>query len=169
MLARLLAVREDIKVGIDPGTALAGRRAPGAGENPGAFNQALMDLGALVCTPREPACLVCPLSQLCEARQLGLQDRLPATTPKAPPLAVTEAAVVLVRDGRVLILECAAGRSLGAILGIPDGASGRRQSRRPIHGRHRRSARVDQSVSRESPPGSDRPSRRSATASPSIG
>ena len=67
-------------------------------ENAGAFNQALMDLGALVCTPREPGCLVCPLSSLCQARQLGLQDRLPAKTPKPLPLPVTEAAVVLVRE-----------------------------------------------------------------------
>jgi A/G-specific adenine glycosylase len=109
VLARLLAVREDIKVASTRERLwqAAARLVPA--ENAGAFNQALMDLGALVCTPREPACLVCPLSQLCQARQLGLQDRLPATTPKAPPLAVREAAVVLVRDRRVLILERAAG------------------------------------------------------------
>ncbi len=109
VLARLLALREDIKVATarERLWQAAARLVPA--ENPGAFNQALMDLGALVCTPRDPACLVCPLSQLCQARQLGLQDRLPTTTPKAPPLPVTEAAVVLVRNRRFLILERAPG------------------------------------------------------------
>ncbi len=105
VLARLLAVREDIKVASTKERLwqAASRLVPP--ENAGAFNQALMDLGALVCTPREPGCLVCPLSPLCQARQLGVQDRLPVSRPKAPPLQVTEAAVVLVRNGRVLILE----------------------------------------------------------------
>jgi A/G-specific adenine glycosylase len=105
VLARLLAVREDIKVASTKERLwLAAARLVPA-QNAGAFNQALMDLGALVCIPREPGCLVCPLSRLCQARGLGIQDRLPATAPKPPPLAVTEAAVVLVRDRRVLILE----------------------------------------------------------------
>jgi A/G-specific adenine glycosylase len=105
VLSRLLAVREDIRVASTKERLwqAAARLVPA--ENAGAFNQALMDLGALVCTPREPGCLVCPLSRLCQARQLGLQDQLPATVPKPPPLAVTEAAVVLVRDRRALILE----------------------------------------------------------------
>jgi A/G-specific adenine glycosylase len=105
VLSRLLAVREDIKVASTRERLwqAAARLVPP--ENAGAFNQALMDLGALVCSPREPACLVCPLSRLCQARQLGLQDQLPATVPKPRPLAVTEAAVVLVRDRRALILE----------------------------------------------------------------
>jgi A/G-specific adenine glycosylase len=105
VLARLLAVREDIKVASTKERLwqAASRLVPA--ENAGAFNQALMDLGALVCTPREPGCLVCPLSPYCQARQLGVQDRLPVSRPKAPPLLVTEAAVVLVRNGRVLILE----------------------------------------------------------------
>jgi A/G-specific adenine glycosylase len=109
VLARLLAVRDDLKVASTRERLwqAAGRLVPP--ENAGAFNQALMDLGALVCTPREPACLICPLKELCQARQLGLQDRLPATTPKPLPLAVTEAAVVIVRGGTVLIMERAPG------------------------------------------------------------
>lgn len=109
VLARLLAVSDDIKVAATRERLwmAAARLVPS--ENAGAFNQALMDLGALVCTPREPACLVCPVSKLCQARQLGLQDRLPATTPKPLPLAVTEAAVVIWHKGRVLILERAKG------------------------------------------------------------
>ncbi len=71
----------------------------------GTFNQALIDLGALVCTPREPGCLRCPLSKLCAACHFGLQDQLPVMTPKPPPMAVTEAAVVVRRRGSVLIVQ----------------------------------------------------------------
>ena len=77
----------------------------------GAFNQALMELGALVCTPREPACLLCPIARFCDAKRLGLQDRLPEITPKPRPQAVTEAAVMVVQYGQVLIVQ----RGLGGL------------------------------------------------------
>ena len=110
-----------------------------------------MDLGALVCTPREPACLVCPVSKLCQARQLGLQDRLPAKAPKPLPLAVTEAAVVMLRQGRVSDPRARARGPLGAILGIPDGAPGR--GRIPPADRRARTAICENrsNASRESP------------------
>jgi A/G-specific adenine glycosylase len=109
VLARLLAIRDDTKLASTNERLwqAASRLVPP--ENPGAFNQALMDLGALVCTPREPGCLICPLSPLCQARRLGLQDQLPISRPKAPPLPVTEAAVIVARAGRVLILQRAPG------------------------------------------------------------
>jgi A/G-specific adenine glycosylase len=109
VLARLLAVRGDIRVtgARERLWQAAGRLVPT--KHAGAFNQALIDLGALVCTPREPGCLVCPVSKLCQARQLGVQDRLPAKAHKPLPLAVSEAAVLVFRQGRVLILERAPG------------------------------------------------------------
>jgi A/G-specific adenine glycosylase len=109
VLARLLAVREDLKASSTRERLWQAAERLVPAEHAGNFNQALMDLGALVCTPREPACLVCPLSSLCAARQLGIQDRLPATTPKPAPEAVTEAGVVAVRGGRVLIVKRAPG------------------------------------------------------------
>jgi A/G-specific adenine glycosylase len=51
-------------------------------QNPRAFNQGLMELGALVCTPRNPACRVCPLREACVARATGRVDELPAPKPK---------------------------------------------------------------------------------------
>jgi A/G-specific adenine glycosylase len=110
VLARLLALRQNLK------TAPARERLWQAAErlvpaaNAGVFNQALMELGALVCTPREPACLFCPVASFCEARRLGLQDRLPETTPKPRPQQVTEAAAVVVRRGQVLIVQRGLGR-----------------------------------------------------------
>jgi A/G-specific adenine glycosylase len=71
----------------------------------GDFNQALMELGALVCTPTEPRCGACPLAADCIAQRLGLQETIPA---KAPPPAITdvsEAAVVIRRGSEVLLAQ----------------------------------------------------------------
>jgi A/G-specific adenine glycosylase len=75
----------------------------------GEFNQALMELGALVCTPQAPRCGVCPLRNRCQARRLGLQESIPLR-PRAPEVeAVDEAAVVLRRGLRVLLVQRPAG------------------------------------------------------------
>jgi A/G-specific adenine glycosylase len=105
VLVRLLAVREEIKTtsARDRIWHAAQRLVPKSGA--GTFNQALMELGALICTPREPACLLCPLASLCEARRLGLELRLPVTTPKPRPAAVAEACALVVRRGQVLIVQ----------------------------------------------------------------
>ena len=71
----------------------------------GDFNQALMELGALVCTPAAPRCAECPLAADCAARRLGLQDAIPARTPPPEPMEVREAAVVVRRGERVLLLQ----------------------------------------------------------------
>src|SRR5262249_54442354 len=105
VLARLLALRHDLKLATTRerlwDAAMRIVPARGAGD----FNQALIELRALVCTPRGAACLVCPLSRLCEARRLGLQDALPFTTPKPAPEAVKEACAVVVRNGQLLIVQ----------------------------------------------------------------
>jgi A/G-specific adenine glycosylase len=105
VLARLLAIEGNLKATSTQKRIwkAAERLVPDPGA--GTFNQALIELGALVCTPREPRCLVCPLSTLCAARGLGLQDDLPTLTPKPPPLAVTEACAIVVREGLVLIVQ----------------------------------------------------------------
>jgi A/G-specific adenine glycosylase len=110
VLARWLAWREDLKSSASQ-TRLweaAERLVPpeGAGE----FNQAFMELGALVCTPRAPMCLVCPMARDCQARVLGIQESLPVTVPKAPPLAVSEACALVGRGDRLLIVQRGSGR-----------------------------------------------------------
>jgi A/G-specific adenine glycosylase len=105
VLARLLAIEDNLKAASTQKRIwqAAERLVPRLGA--GTFNQALMEVGALVCTPREPSCLICPLSTLCEARRQGRQDILPVMSPKPPPLAVTEACAIVVRDGTVLIVQ----------------------------------------------------------------
>jgi len=75
----------------------------------GTFNQALMELGSLVCTPKAPRCDACPVSDLCAAFQTGRQDEIPA--PKARPVIeeVREAAVVISRRDKVFVRRRAPG------------------------------------------------------------
>jgi len=72
---------------------------------PGDFNQAVMELGALVCTPAAPRCGDCPLAERCAARRLGRPEDFPARAAAPPPVAVREAAVVVRRGGRVLLAQ----------------------------------------------------------------
>lgn len=69
----------------------------------GDFNQALMELGALICTPRNPKCEKCPIVKQCRAFEEGLQETLPITSKKMLPTTVEEVAVVL-RDGAKYLL-----------------------------------------------------------------
>ena len=82
---------------------LAGELVPE--RRPGDFNQALMELGATVCTPRAPRCDACPLARGCEARRLGLVDTLPELPPRIPPTRVRVAAAIVRERGRVLIVQ----------------------------------------------------------------
>lgn len=68
-------------------------------ERPGDFNQALMELGSLECTPRSPGCERCPVAGHCAARAAGTQGERPAPRPRKPPPRVDEAVAVLVRSG----------------------------------------------------------------------
>jgi A/G-specific adenine glycosylase len=67
------------------------------------FNQALMELGALICVPSPPRCLICPVQSLCEARRRGIQDRIPPLRSTRAPEAVRLVMLVLARDGSVLL------------------------------------------------------------------
>lgn len=71
----------------------------------GAFNQALMELGALVCTPASPRCSQCPLASRCVARKLGRQESIPARTPPPRVVQVQEAAVIVRRGEKVLLVQ----------------------------------------------------------------
>lgn len=69
-----------------------------------AFNQGLMELGAVVCTPKSPKCLLCPVKDHCQAFREGRQEELPKKGKKKPPKVVPMAvAVVKNEHGEVLI------------------------------------------------------------------
>jgi A/G-specific adenine glycosylase len=71
----------------------------------GRFNYALMELGALVCKPARPLCKECPVAQNCSAFQQGAQDEIPRLQSRQKPTAVREAAVVVRRNGHVLLRQ----------------------------------------------------------------
>jgi A/G-specific adenine glycosylase len=71
----------------------------------GEFNQALMELGALVCVPSGPDCARCPLAERCEARRLGLQESIPARAAPPETTYVRESAVVVRRGEAVLLVQ----------------------------------------------------------------
>lgn len=85
----------------------------------GHFNQALMDLGSLVCTVRSPRCDVCPIAARCRARQLGKQETIPAPKIKPRRELVREAAVVVRRRGRLLLLRWPEGRRWAGLWDFP--------------------------------------------------
>ncbi len=69
----------------------------------GLFNQALMELGATICTPRAPVCPDCPVMTLCPTFVRGLQDEIPRAMAKPKIEAVHEASIVVRRRGKVLL------------------------------------------------------------------
>jgi A/G-specific adenine glycosylase len=74
-------------------------------ERPGDFNQALMELGATVCSPRKPDCARCPLAAACQARSAGLVDTLPELPERPRATEVHMAAALVLRQGRVAIVK----------------------------------------------------------------
>ena len=105
VIARLKAVHGDLRTN---GTwqilqksadHLLQRRAPGD------WNQAMMELGATLCTPRSPQCLLCPVSEFCEARKQGLAEVIPEKRSKRSTVEITLASLVLVDPrGKTLLL-----------------------------------------------------------------
>lgn len=73
------------------------------GNDPGTFNQALMELGALVCTPVNPRCAICPMACVCIARAKGNQDELPNRGGKQAHKLVVQDVGLVRRDGRILL------------------------------------------------------------------
>jgi A/G-specific adenine glycosylase len=88
---------------------------------PGAVNQALMDLGGELCTPRAPACDRCPLAPDCLARARGTQEERPGRKPRKRLPHRTIAVAVVFRDGRVLIGRRPEAGLLGGLWEFPGG------------------------------------------------
>jgi A/G-specific adenine glycosylase len=105
VIARLTAIRGDLREGAR--WKLLQRTADHllACEAPGNWNQAMMELGATICTPRSPQCLLCPVAQFCRARQHGIQDLIPKKRKKRATVGVVLAAAILAdKRGRCLLL-----------------------------------------------------------------
>jgi A/G-specific adenine glycosylase len=100
--------------------ALAGLAAALVPERrPGDWNQALMDLGATVCTPRRPRCGACPLAGACEARAAGRVDDYPGRRRRRPPRTLHVAVARVERRGKLLLRRTPEGGLLPGLWGMP--------------------------------------------------
>lgn len=102
VVARLFAVREPLPDAKRQLRDLAAGLTPD--QRAGDFAQAMMDLGATVCTPKRPSCLVCPLQRSCEAHAIGVAAELPYRAAKpAKPVRRGIAFLAVSEDGKVLL------------------------------------------------------------------
>lgn len=113
VLSRLLAETRDIgQTGTRQHLASVARRLLDPSD-PGSFNQALMDLGSMICLPKVPRCRSCPLVRHCRARQEGIETRLPRRRPRAERIPVEAQLLWAERNGRILLRRLPQGRLEG--------------------------------------------------------
>lgn len=121
VVARLFAHEQPLPKAKSALKQLAGSITPE--RRPGDFAQAMMDLGATVCTPRQPKCPACPLADDCRALRLGIADRLPAKVNKPARPSRSGIAFWLTRpDGAVLLRRRPDSGLLGGMQEVPSSA-----------------------------------------------
>ncbi|HOT91869.1 MAG TPA: A/G-specific adenine glycosylase [Anaerolineae bacterium] len=117
VFGRVLALATPSATGLE-----AAVRAWLPADAPGTFTEALMELGATLCRPRAPQCLLCPWNDLCRARAMGRPEAFPAPQPrKAIPHYDVVAAVTCRDDGRVLVARRREDDMLGGLWEFPGG------------------------------------------------
>ncbi len=118
VVARLFAIETPMPAAKPAIRAAADTLTPD--RRPGDFAQAMMDLGATICTPRKPRCLHCPIADPCQARASGLQDALPRKAEKKQKPLRRGVAFWLERaDGSVLLRRRPAKGLLGGMMEFP--------------------------------------------------
>lgn len=125
VLCRVFGIQDpvDRAPGLRAVEARAGDLVPE--DRPGDFNQALMDLGSSVCTPRAPRCSACPLQGLCAAEEDGDPEALPVKEKRKPvPRRLAVAGVIQDSRGRLLVVKRADQGLLGGLWKLPGGEVG---------------------------------------------
>jgi A/G-specific adenine glycosylase len=122
VVARLFAVETGLPAAREELYRLAGSITPATGA--GDFAQAMMDLGATICTPRSPECGRCPLAFRCAARAIGDPQAYPRKAAKAPRPKREGIAYWLEHDGHVLLVRRPARGLLGGMLALPTDGEG---------------------------------------------
>ncbi len=84
------------------------------------FNQALMELGALICTPKNPSCLICPLQSKCKAFKQKSQESYPVKSKKKIIVKVEACAAILEKDGKYFIHRRPVGKIMGGLWEFPE-------------------------------------------------
>ena len=118
VMARLFAITEPMPDAKPAMRTAAARMTPA--ERAGDYAQAVMDLGATVCTPRSPACAICPWCDACIARAQGIAEELPRRAPKRARPTRRAVAYWMVRgDGAVLLRRRPEEGLLGGMMEVP--------------------------------------------------
>lgn len=118
VVARLFALRTPLPAGKAAIRAAAARLTPA--QRPGDFAQAMMDLGATLCSPRAPACMACPLAAACAARAGGDPASYPSKAPRTARPERRGRAFWIARDGMVWLVQRPATGMLGGMRALPD-------------------------------------------------
>jgi len=118
VVARLFAIDVPLPAGKAAIRTAAERITPS--ERPGDFAQAMMDLGATICTPREPKCLLCPVAGECDGRARGDPARFPVKAPKRVRPSRIGTAFWIERGGKVWLVRRPAKGMLGGMRALPD-------------------------------------------------
>ncbi|MCW5682589.1 MAG: A/G-specific adenine glycosylase [Xanthobacteraceae bacterium] len=103
VMSRLFAIEEKLPTAKKTLARLAAEMTPA--HRAGDFAQALMDLGATICTPKRPACAICPWADACTARERGDQETFPRKTEKAEGALRKGAAFVVLREDDHILLR----------------------------------------------------------------
>ncbi|KAI96272.1 adenine glycosylase [Rhodomicrobium udaipurense JA643] len=117
VLARVFAVETPLPAAKPELRNLAAELTPAL--RPGDYAQAMMDLGAGICSPRSPSCLVCPVRAFCAAAAMGDAERFPLRAAKAARPTRRGEAFVIVRGGCILLRRRADKGLLGGMMEVP--------------------------------------------------
>jgi A/G-specific adenine glycosylase len=118
VVARLFAIAEPLPAARKAIRARTGEIAPRT--RPGDFAQAMMDLGATICTPRDPRCLLCPVAHACAALASGDPARFPVRAPKKLKPQRVGTVWWIERDGAVWLVRRPGKGMLGGMRALPD-------------------------------------------------
>jgi A/G-specific adenine glycosylase len=121
VLTRLLGIREEVRSAPVVRRLWEEAEALARGRSPGDLNQALMELGATICTPRSPLCEACPIAAHCRARESGDPEAIPVKRPRPKPKRLEAAAAFLERRGKALAVRRPPRGLLGGLWELPGG------------------------------------------------
>jgi A/G-specific adenine glycosylase len=121
VVSRWRGIGDDIRLGATKTKVRSFLRTIIPAAAPGRFNEALMELGALVCLANDPLCRQCPLRQGCFALRLGRTGSLPAKSKKRPVPTYRVALAAIVRGGKIFIQQRLEQGHLGGLWEFPGG------------------------------------------------
>jgi A/G-specific adenine glycosylase len=119
VVSRLFGIETDIRLN---GTKKQIARHAGElldQERPGLFNEGMMELGALICIPREPHCQICPVSGNCQAKKLNLTTQIPFKSPASSKPSATVTVYIISSGSRYLLVQRPSSGLLGGLWEFP--------------------------------------------------